>query len=150
MKLNSDQYSSCRSSTLDVGGFTIVRMASQTQREQLERLYHAARKVQNTFLYPFLKVRARARSHAAPRLTHPSCLANDCSTGFTPAFARPSPDSSPHPHFSRSTREYKPGVIRCTRVARARARYSDRTPRTCYPTQPRLPLPSNAARNSRA
>jgi hypothetical protein len=48
-----------------------MRMASQTQREQLERLYHAAHGARNTFLSPFLKVRARALSNAAPYLTSP-------------------------------------------------------------------------------
>ena len=46
-------------------------MASQTQREQLERLYHAAHGARNTFLSLFLKVRARALSNAAPCLTSP-------------------------------------------------------------------------------
>ena len=48
-----------------------MRMASQTQREQLERLYHAAHGARNTFLSLFLKVRARALSNAAPCLTSP-------------------------------------------------------------------------------
>ena len=72
---------------------------------------------------------ARAPPHVFCALRSPS-KANDCSTVFSPAFAHPSPDSSPPPHFSRSTREYTSGAIRCTRGARARARYSDRTP--CY------------------
>ena len=48
-----------------------MRMASQTHRGQLERLYYAAREVQNTFLSLHLKVRARARLNAAPRHTSP-------------------------------------------------------------------------------
>ena len=74
---------------------------------------------------------ARAPSHVFCALRSPS-KANDCSTVFSPAFAHPSPDSSPPPHFSRSTREYTSGAIRCTRGARARARYSDRRPRAVH------------------